>query len=88
VARRLIAIKRDLREERKARERGQARPELWRRVYGRSGGRKGGGRKEKEAPTGGTDMSVAQEKKGSADVGRCGKGKVGRWATGPKGKVR
>jgi hypothetical protein len=87
VARRLIAIKRDLREERKARERGQARPELWRRAYGRSGGRKGGGRKEKEAPTGGTDMSVAQEKKKAART-RAAAGK-GKWAGGPLGrKVR
>jgi hypothetical protein len=83
--RQLIAIKRDLREERKARERWQARPELRRHAYGRNRGRKGGGRKEKEAPTGGTDLLAAQERKrkGSADGGRCGKresGPVGRWA--------
>jgi hypothetical protein len=40
-ARGLIAIKHDLREERKARERGQARPELRRCANGRSRGRKG-----------------------------------------------
>jgi hypothetical protein len=41
----------------------QARPELRWRAYGQSRGRKGGGRKEKEAPTGGASVSATHEKK-------------------------
>jgi hypothetical protein len=43
----LIAIKCDLRKEKKARERGQARPALRRRANGRSRGKERGGRKKK-----------------------------------------
>jgi hypothetical protein len=77
-----------VKEGRKARECGQARPELRRRATERNRGRKGGGRKEKEAPTCGTDLSAAQEKK-KRQRGRGPLRGKGKWAGGPLGrKVR
>jgi hypothetical protein len=63
MARELIALKRDLRKERKARRDGWARPELRRRTVGRSRGKERRGRKEKGAPTGGDTVSATAGKK-------------------------
>jgi hypothetical protein len=62
-ARELIAIKRDLRKERKARRDGRARPEPRRRRVGCSRGKERRGRKEKGAPTGGDTVSATAGKK-------------------------
>jgi hypothetical protein len=81
-ARGLIAIKCDLREERKARERGQARPELRRRANGRSRGRKGEeegrGRRRQVGPR--CQRLRGKRKKEEGRRAAAGKGEVGRWA--------
>jgi hypothetical protein len=89
-ARRLIAIKREQKMEGEARGAEQARSELRQRATGRSRGRKVGGRKEREVPTGGTGLSATQEKKKrrAGEAGHCGRRKLGRWAGWAEKKVR
>jgi hypothetical protein len=80
-ARGLITIKRDLREERKARERGQARPELQRCTNG--GAEEGKGRKKGEggADRWGPGVSGCGKKRRKEGGPLWGKEK---WAGGPK----
>jgi hypothetical protein len=64
----------------------QARPELRRRTYGQSRGRKAGGRKEKEAPKGGAPVSATHKKKKRRREGGPLRGKAKRaaWLLGRK----
>jgi hypothetical protein len=84
-ARGLIAIKRDLRKERKARRDGRARPKLRWCTIGRRRGKERERGRRRGGLTGGGSMSATagKKEKGGGDAGRCGRslgGLVGRWA--------
>jgi hypothetical protein len=68
----LIAIKCGLRKEKKARERGQARPALRRRANGRSRGKERRGRRRGANRWGPNVSDRGEKEKRKRDAGRCG----------------
>jgi hypothetical protein len=63
----------------------RARPELQRCTTGQSRGKERGGRREREAPTGGAPVSVAAGKKEKKTARTRAVREKPRWAGGPLG---